>query len=175
MYEDVFKIFLEKIPRLSQLVREIQRGVAGDDIDNPRYRVPAVLVNAFQDFVESLVHGATLVSFIRSTTNLKQKGSPSFDDVLTSSSTSRLGDIHDSLDSCKRNLMKGPSALVSMVYTNDFEGEAGYEAVGVETIVALVLEGLVYQQYESVTQASIDEVDIYTETIEILVNFFGCT
>ncbi|KAK6530851.1 hypothetical protein TWF281_007687 [Arthrobotrys megalospora] len=157
----VERLFTRTFTKLESINRHIQviiTGVAGDDKDNPRYRIPSALVEAFQTVVEAMVLVLVRVEYLKEFLALGPDKKPEKPVTVTQVT------VDKKFDTCKSKLREGKFQLMCMIYTGRTKDQTNYEEACTETIVSFIIRNLICLPITAVEGAS-GPLNIYHERL----------
>lgn len=150
------------LPKLESINRHIQvivTGVAGDNIENPRYRIPSALFEAFLQFAEAMLLTAVEIGLFKCY-GASTGPSPEGRHKLTA--VQHL--VYKKFDTCKSRLREGKFQLMCMILTGRTKDQMNYEEACAETIVAFILRSSICLPITTVEVAS-SPISIYRERL----------
>ncbi|KAK6337439.1 hypothetical protein TWF730_002838 [Orbilia blumenaviensis] len=155
------RLLTELAKRLENIYRYVQviaTGVAGDDKENPRYRIPSALVEAFQHLVEALLLAWVRVEWLKKRYPQGTKGRP-----LESGPVAQ-GFLDSRFDICKSKLREGKFQLMCMIYTGRTKDQTNYEEACTETVASFIIRHAICVPITALEGAS-SPLNIYHEKL----------
>ncbi|KAF3156524.1 hypothetical protein TWF569_005510 [Orbilia oligospora] len=148
---------LLKLEGINRHIQVIVTGVAGDNIENPSFRIPSALFEAFLQFTEAMLFAAVVVILP------KDNGLPSSSKKDYEIATVRRK-VDRRLSTCKSRLREGKFQLMCMILTGRTKDQMKYEEACTETVVSFILRSLICLPITKVEGAS-TPMGIYRERL----------
>ncbi|KAF3219768.1 hypothetical protein TWF106_006922 [Orbilia oligospora] len=148
---------LLKLESINRHIQVIVTGVAGDNIENPSFRIPSALFEAFLQFTEAMLFAAVVVILP------KGNGLPSGSKKDYEIATVRR-EVDRRLSTCKSRLREGKFQLMCMILTGRTKDQMKYEEACTETVVSFILRSLICLPITKVEGAS-TPMGIYRERL----------
>ncbi|KAK6515001.1 hypothetical protein TWF506_007356 [Arthrobotrys conoides] len=148
---------LLKLESINRHIQVIVAGVAGDNMENPSFRIPSALFEAFLQFVEAMLFAAVGVVLL--------KGDDLPPSAMRSDKKAAIRrEVDKRLTTCKSRLREGKFQLMCMILTGRTKDQMNYEEACTETVVSFILRSLICLPISEVEGAS-SPMSIYRERL----------
>ncbi|KAK6500254.1 hypothetical protein TWF481_010601 [Arthrobotrys musiformis] len=157
--EDSRPFCTDMITRLESINRHIQvivAGVAGDSMEDPRYRIPSALFESFLHFAEAIIQASVGIELLRGGLPPDMRKVVELDRAHRS--------VETTLDACKSSLRKGKFQIMCMILTGRTKDQMNFEEACTETIVSFILRHAISEPITKV-EAEPSPINIYLEKL----------
>ncbi|KAK6355866.1 hypothetical protein TWF718_000245 [Orbilia javanica] len=148
---------VSKLESIDRHIQVILAGVAGDNVENPRYRIPSALFEAFLKFAEAIILSAVELGLLCENSLVRNQDKDRQVAIIQ-----RL--VVQRLSACRSRLREGKFQLMCIVLTGRTKDQMNYEEACTETIVSFILRNSICVPITDVEGAS-TPTSIYREKL----------